>query len=175
MDPTNSSTLRTRTITWQDPTIALKARRAQSGLSYLEQVVAGVYPAPPIAHVMDLRLAEVARGRVVFETTPAEFHYNPLGSVHGGLAATLLDSAMGCAVHTCLEAGDLYTTIEIKLNYLKPLTIETGPVRGIATIVHISRTIGLAEARVLDRHDAIYAFATSTCLIRRADASKNRD
>ena len=171
MDTTNPSTLRTRTVSWQDPSIPLKARRTQSGLSYLQQVIAGIYPAPPIAHLMDLRLAEVERGRVVFETTPAEFHYNPLGSAHGGLAATLLDSAMGCAVHTCLEAGDLYTTIELKLNYLKPLTIDTGLVRGIATIVHVSRTIALAESRLLDRHDAIYAFATSTCVIRRAAGS----
>ena len=133
MDTTSSPGLRTRTITWHDPSVPLKARRTESGLSYLKHVVAGEYPAPPIAHLMDLKLTEVDRGRAVFETTPAEFHYNPLGMVHGGLAATLLDSAMGCAVHTCLEVGDIYTTLELKLNYLKPMTLDTGPVRGIAT------------------------------------------
>ena len=175
MDTTTSSTLRTRTVTWQDPAIALQARRNESGLTYLKNVVAGLYPGAPIASLMDLRLAEVERGRAVFETTPAECHYNPMGTVHGGLAATLLDSATGCAVHSCLEAGDLYTTIELKLNYLRPMTIETGPVRGIATIVHISRTIGLAEARVVDRDDAIYAFATATCLIRRGEPKSGQD
>jgi uncharacterized protein (TIGR00369 family) len=174
MDTIPSSAPRSRTVNWHDPAIPLKARRTESGLSYLRNVIAGVYPAPPIAHLMDMRLAEVERGRVVFETTPAEFHYNPLGIVHGGLAATLLDSAMGCAVHTCLEAGDLYTTLELKLNYLKPMTLDTGLVRGIATIVHISRTIALAEARALDRHDVIYAHGTSTCLIRRAEPKTAR-
>lgn len=174
MDTPVSSPLRSRTVNWPDPAASLKARRSESGLSYLRNVLAGSYPGPPIAHLMDVRLTEVDRGRVVFETTPAEFHYNPLGVVHGGLAATLLDSAMGCAVHSHLEAGDLYTTLELKVNYLKPMTLDTGLVRGIATIVHISRTIALAEARAVDVNDVIYAYATSTCLIRRADAKAAR-
>jgi uncharacterized protein (TIGR00369 family) len=166
---TSSQPSRTRTFTWDDPMPALKALGSEPGLVYLQQVVAGVHPAPPIAHLMNLRLASVERGRVVFETTPAEYHYNPLGIVHGGLAATLLDSAMGCAVHSCLDGGDRYTTLELKINYLKALTLETGPVRGIATIVHISRSVALAEARVVDRDDTIYAHATSTCLIKRRE------
>jgi uncharacterized protein (TIGR00369 family) len=166
---TPSPTTRTRTITWQDPKPALEALRTESGLSYLKQVVAGVYPAPPIAHLMNLRLVEVDRARVVFETTPEEYHYNPLGIVHGGLAATLLDSAMGCAVATCLEAGDRYTTLELKVNYLKPLTLDTGPVRGVATIISVSRTVALAEARLTDSDGTIYAHATSICLIKRAE------
>jgi len=144
--------------------------RTENGLSYLKQALAGVHPAPPIAHLMNLRLLEAERGRVVFGTTPEEYHYNPLGMVHGGLAATLLDSAMGCCVHTLLEAGDRYTTLELKVNYLKPLTLETGPVRGIATLVNISRTVALVEARLVDAADALYAHATSICLIKRAEA-----
>jgi uncharacterized protein (TIGR00369 family) len=160
---------RTRTITWNDPKTPLEAMRTMPGLTYLKEVVAGLHPAPPIAQLMNLRLVEVDRGRAVFETTPAEYHYNPLGIVHGGLAATLLDSAMGCSVHTCLEAGDRYTTLELKVTFLKPLTLETGPVRAVATIVSVSRTVALAEARLLDRDDTIYAHATSTCLIKRAE------
>jgi uncharacterized protein (TIGR00369 family) len=159
---------RTRTISWDDPTPALAAMRTQPGLSYLQQVLAGAYPAPPIARLMNLRLVEVERGRAVFETTPEEYHYNPLGIVHGGLPATILDSAMGVSVHSCLNAGDRYTTIELKVSYMKAMTTETGPVRGIATIINVTRTVALAEARVIDRDGTIYAHATSTCLIKRA-------
>jgi uncharacterized protein (TIGR00369 family) len=167
--PPSAASTRTRTFSWADPQAALAAMRIQPGLAYLQQVVAGAYPAPPIAHLMDLRLVEVERGRVVFVATPAEYHYNPLGIVHGGLAATLMDSAMGCSVHSCLDAGDRYTTIELKVNYLKAMTLETGTVRAIATIVHISRTIALSEARLVDAGDTIYAHGTSTCLIKRAE------
>jgi uncharacterized protein (TIGR00369 family) len=159
---------RTRTISWDDPTPALAAMRTQPGLSYLQQVLAGAYPAPPIARLMNLRLVEVERGRAVFETTPEEYHYNPLGIVHGGLPATILDSAMGVSVHSCLNAGDRYTTIELKVNFVKALTLATGPVRAIATIVNISRTVAVAEARLVDRDGTLYAHGTSTCLIKRA-------
>jgi uncharacterized protein (TIGR00369 family) len=160
---------RSRTITWHDPAAALGAMRREPGLQYLQKVLAGEYPAPPIGRLMNLTLAEVERGRVVFEATPAEYHYNPLGTVHGGFAATLLDSAMGCAVHSCLDGGDRYTTIELKVNYLKPVTLDTGPVRAVATIVHTGRTLAVAEARVVDRDHALYAHATSTVLIKRAE------
>jgi uncharacterized protein (TIGR00369 family) len=155
-------------VTWDDPAEALAAKRSEAGLTYLQQVVAGVYPAPPMGRLMNLRLTEIERGRAVFETIPEEYHYNPLGIVHGGLAATLLDSAMGCCVHSCLNAGDRYTTIELKVSYMKAMTTETGPVRGIATIINVTRTVALAEARVIDRDGTIYAHATSTCLIKRA-------
>jgi uncharacterized protein (TIGR00369 family) len=168
MDSSSSSAPRTRTVTWDDPSVALAAKGRESGLTYLQQVVAGVYPPPPIGRLMNLRLTEIERGRAVFETTPEEYHYNPLGIVHGGLAATLLDSAMGCCVHSCLNAGDRYTTIELKVSYMKAMTTETGPVRGIATIINVTRTVALAEARVIDRDGTIYAHATSTCLIKRA-------
>ncbi len=143
-----------------------------SGLDVLRQVIGGQLPQPPMAHLMDIRLVEVANGRTVFESTPGEFHYNPLGTVHGGFGATLLDSAMGCAVHSTLEAGDAYTTLELKINFLRPLTHATGLVRGIGTIVHAGRTTALAEGRIEDAGGKLYAFATSTCLIRR---KKGRD
>jgi len=159
---------RSRTFTWEDPQVVLANLRSLSGLEFLKRVASGELPPPPMGALMNIRLTEVDRGRVVFEGTPAEYHYNPLGTIHGGMAATLLDSAMGCCVNSCLEAGDLYTTLELKVNYLRPITLQTGPVRAIATIVHIGRTTALADGRVVDANEAIYAYASSTCLLRRA-------
>lgn len=138
------------------------------GLESLQRVIAGELPPPPMAQLMDIRLIEVARGRAVFVSTPSGFHYNPLGVVHGGFAATLLDSAMGCAVHTTLEAGDLYTTIEFKINFLRPLTMTMGEVRGVGTVISAGRSTALAEGRLEGPDGKLYGFATCTCLIRRA-------
>ena len=121
-----------------------------------------------MANTMDIRLIEVSRGRAVFASTPAEFHYNPIGVAHGGYAMTLLDSAMGCAVHSTLEAGDIYTTIEFKINFLRPMTVLTGDVRGVGTVLNSSRTTALAEGRLEGPDGKLYGFATCTCLIRRA-------
>lgn len=141
---------------------------ALSGLELLQRAMAGEFPPPPIAKLMDIRLTEIARGRAVFTGTPQEFHYNPLGTVHGGYGATLLDSAMGCAVHGTLDAGDIYTTLEFKINFLRALTLDTGRVRGIGTVIHETRTTALAEGRIEDGEGKLYAFATTTCVIRRA-------
>ena len=139
-----------------------------SGLELLQRAIAGEFPPPPIAMLMDIRLTEIARGRAIFTGTPQEFHYNPLGSVHGGYGATLLDSAMGCAVHSTLDPGDIYTTLEFKINFLRALTHETGPVRGMGTVINETRTTALAEGRIEDGEGKLYAFATTTCVIRRA-------
>lgn len=139
-----------------------------AGLELLQRAIAGEFPPPPIAKLMDIRLTEVARGRAIFMGTPQEFHYNPLGTVHGGYGATLLDSAMGCAVHSTLSAGDIYTTLEFKINFLRALTHDTGPVRGIGTVINETRTTALAEGRIEDAAGKLYAFATTTCLIKRA-------
>jgi len=138
------------------------------GLELLQRAIAGEFPPPPIAKLMDIRLTEIARGRAIFTGTPQEFHYNPLGSVHGGYGATLLDSAMGCAVHSTLNPGDIYTTLELKINFLRALTHETGAVRGIGTVINETRTTALAEGRIEDGEGKLYAFATTTCVIRRA-------
>jgi uncharacterized protein (TIGR00369 family) len=159
---------RTRVVEWQDPRAALDLRYRMNGLEYLQGVVDGRIPAPPIARLMDIRLVEVERGRAVFEMTPDESHYNPLGMVHGGVAATILDSAMGCSLHSWLEPDDRYTTIEMKVNYLKAMTTATGRVRGIGTIVHVGRTTALSEGRLVGEDDTLYAHATSTLLIKRA-------
>lgn len=159
---------RSRTITWEDPQTIVAAARGKTGLETLRDVIAGRLPAPPMGRLMNIRLTVANRGEVVFEAVPEEYHYNPMGIVHGGMAATILDSALGCCVYTCVDLGDVWTTLDIKVNYLKAMTVDTGLVRALATIVHIGRTVALAEARLVDADDVIYAHATSTCLIKRA-------
>ena len=139
-----------------------------SGLELLQRAIAGEYPPPPIAKLMDIRLTHIEKGKAIFTGTPQEFHYNPLGSVHGGYGATLLDSAMGCAVHSTLDPGDIYTTLEFKINFMRALTHETGLVQGIGTVVTATRTTAVAEGKIVDGEGRIYAFATTTCVIRRA-------
>ena len=127
---------RTRTITWEDPVEALEAAEGLSGLEYLKAIADGRVPPPPIAALMDLGPVEVEEGRALFSAMPAEYHYNPIGLVHGGLAMTLLDSAMGCAVQTILPVGAGYTTLEIKVNFARPITRDTGRVLCEGKIVH---------------------------------------
>ena len=112
--------------------------------------IAGELPPPPMAKLMDIRLTQIEKGKAIFTGTPQEFHYNPLGSVHGGYGATLLDSAMGCAVHSTLDPGDIYTTLEFKINFMRALTHETGEVRGIGTVINATRTTAVAEGRIED-------------------------
>ena len=158
---------RTRTITWQDPKALAAAGRALSGLEYLQKIVAGELPRPPIGELMDFQIVEVSEGRAVFVVEPAEYHYNPIGVVHGGLAATLLDSAMGCAVHSMLPKGAAYTTLEIKVNYIRAMTNGTGPVRCEAKVIHVGGRTATAEGRVVDESGTLYAHGTTTCIILR--------
>jgi uncharacterized protein (TIGR00369 family) len=158
---------RTRTITWEDPRALAEAGQGLSGLEYLQKIVAGELPRPPIGALMDFALAELSEGRAVFTVEPAEYHYNPIGVVHGGVAATLLDSAMGCAVHTTLPAGAGYTTLEIKVNYVRPMTAETGLVRCEAQVVYTGGRTATAEGKIVDESGKLYAHATTTCIIFR--------
>ena len=167
MTDTAAATARTRTIEWDDPMIGARRGMELSGLEYMRAIVAGEIPRPPIAWSLDFLLAEVEEGRAVFTLTPSEFHYNPIGVVHGGVAATLLDSAMGCAVHSLLPAGTGYTTLELKVNYLRPMTRDTGPVRAEGKVLHAGSRTALAEARLVDAAGKLLAHATSTCLILR--------
>jgi uncharacterized protein (TIGR00369 family) len=159
---------RTRTISWEDPRALAEAGRGLSGLEYLRQIVAGALPRPPIGVLMNFNITELSEGRAVFTVEPAEYHYNPIGVVHGGLAATLLDSAMGCAVHSTLPAGGGYTTLEIKVNYVRPMTAETGRVRCEAKVIHVGGRTASAEGRVVDESGKLYAHGTTTCMIFRS-------
>ena len=167
MSEANDNGGRTRTVSWEDPKALAEAARGLTGLEFLRKVVSGELPRPPISALMNFGLAELEEGRAVFTVEPAEYHYNPIGVVHGGLAATLLDSAMGCAVHSTLPAGAGYTTLEIKVNYVRPMTSETGPVRCEAQVIHVGGRVATAEGRVLDAGGKLYAHATTTCIIFR--------
>src|SRR5262249_5389691 len=124
-------------------------------------------PPPPLAALMNFNIVELSEGYAVFAVEPAEYHYNPLGVVHGGLAATLLDSAMGCAVHSTLPLGSGYTTLELKVNFIRAMTSEPGRVRAEAKVVHVGARTATAEGRVVDEAGKLYAHATTTCLILR--------
>lgn len=161
---------RTRTITWDDPHAAAEAGRGLSGMEYLHKIIAGELPRPPMGALMNFSIVELGEGRAVFGAEPAEYHYNLIGTVHGGLAAALLDSAMGCAVHTLLPAGAGYTTLELKVNYIRPMTKDTGPVYCEGRIVHAGARTATAEGRVTDARGNLYAHATTTCLVFRPGA-----
>jgi len=154
-----------RTYTWEDPLAALAQAAELSGLEVMRRMAAGEFPQPPIAQTLGFRLVEAEYGRAVFECEPAEFHYNPIGTVHAGLASTLLDSAMGCAFVTTLDAGVGWTTLELKANFTRPLTADTGLVRCVGTVVHPGRTVATTEARIEDADGRLYAHGTSTILV----------
>ena len=158
---------RTRTITWEDPMLAAEAGRTMSGLEALRAGLDGRLPPPPIAVLMGFQITEVSEGRAVFTAVPAEYHYNPIGVVHGGLAATLLDSAMGCAVQSTLPAGAGYTTLDINVNFVRPLTRDTGVVTCEGTVIYLGGRMATAQARLTDADGTLYAHGTTTCLIMR--------
>lgn len=139
--------------------------RTTSGLDLLRGIVAGRLPGPPIAALMGFALVEAEDGRAVFAGTPCFDHYNPLGTVHGGWIGTLLDSCMGCAVHTTLPAGRGYTTLEFKVTFIRAVRDSTGPVRAVGTILNVGRTAGTAEGRLIDASGRLLAHGTTTCLV----------
>lgn len=136
-----------------------------TGLQLLQRVVAGVYPAPSIAARMNFALVEVDEGRAVFRGLPGERHLNPLGGVHGGWAATIMDSALGCCIHATLGIGEAYSTAEMKINYTRPITPRTGIVSCEGKVVHRGRTLAVSEARLTDAQGRLLAFGTETCSI----------
>lgn len=162
------NTERTLTVSWEDPRTLAEAGRGLSGLEYLQKIAAGELPRPPISALMNFGLVELGEGHAVFSVEPAEYHYNPIGVVHGGLAATLLDSAMGCAVHSKLPAGAGYTTLEFKVNFVRAMTAETGRVRCEAKLIHLGGRTATAEGRVVGGDGKLYAHGTTTCLIFRS-------
>jgi len=156
---------RSLTIEWSDPAALANAGRTMAGIDFLRAIRDGKLPPPPIAQLMGFRLAEVEPGHAVFEITPGEQHYNPIGVVHGGVAMTLLDSAMGVCVHTRLPAGTGYTTLEAKTNLVRPITDKTGRLRAIGKVVHFGSRIATAEGRLEDAAGKLYAHATTTCIV----------
>jgi uncharacterized protein (TIGR00369 family) len=158
---------RTRTVSWEDPTVTIQTGKAMSGISFLKALQSGELPQPPFAILLGISISEVSEGRVVFSAEPDEYHYNPLGTVHGGVIATLLDSALGCTVQSMLPAGTSYTTLELKVNYLRPVTARMGTVYAEGKIIHVGGRIATAEGRLTDAAGKLYAHATTTCIIMR--------
>jgi len=153
----------------REPGLANPDRAAQlSGLALLQAMVAGELPDPPITRTLDFYLLEAERGRAVFQGLPKFGHYNPIGTAHGGWHATLLDSAMACAVHTLVEAGSGYTTLEFKIHCVRPLTDRTGPVRAEGKVVAAGRRTATAEGRRVDAEGRLYSHGTTTCMFLEA-------
>ncbi len=138
---------------------------ARTGLDFLQRLIDGHYPAPSIGLQMSFGLVEVGEGRALFKGLPTDRHLNPLGGVHGGWAATILDSALGCAVHTLLDKGEGYATAEFKVNLIRPITPRTGEVSCEGTVIHRGRTTAVSEARLTDAAGRLLAFGTETCSI----------
>lgn len=139
--------------------------RAMSGLDFLTAIMEGRLPTPPMAETLHFRLAKVEHGAVTFLGRPGPLFYNPIGTVHGGYAATLLDSCMACAVHSTLPVGTGYTTLEIKVNLVRPITEATGPVDAAGTVIHVGRTTATAEGRLTDGQGKLLAHGTTTCAV----------
>jgi uncharacterized protein (TIGR00369 family) len=157
---------RTRTVSWDDPFTAMRAAPGKTGLELLREIGDGHLPPPPIAVLMGFTGTLFEEGRAIFEGEPAEYLYNPIGVVHGGYAMTLLDSAMGCAVQSTLGAGERYTTLEVKTNFVRPITLDTGRVRSEGVVLHRGSTIATAEGKLTAIDSGkLLAHGTTTCLI----------
>jgi uncharacterized protein (TIGR00369 family) len=144
--------------------ILAEARRRLGGLEFFRRMIAGELPIPPLAALLGFRIVEVSEGRAVFAADPLPAFYNGLGSVHGGFAASLLDTALGGAVNTTMGPGRAYATVDLKITLIRALRREVGEVRCIATTIQTGARLATAEARILDAQDKIYAHATATCM-----------
>ncbi len=162
---------------WQEQEAAVRARLSRPGVARPEQVLgktglevfdaifSGELPYPPISETMDIIPLEMQHGRAVFQGRPQLRHYNPLGSVHGGWIATMLDSVVGCAVHSALPAGKAYTTAELKINYVRPVTEKVRLVRAEGNVIHIGNRMATADGKLVGPDGKLYAHASTTCFI----------
>jgi len=156
---------RKRTVEWQDPSDGARAALKMTGMEYLKSMWNGTLPFPPLLQTLDFEVLDSAPGNIIFRFQPEEFHYNPIGTVHGGVISAILDSAIGCSIHSLLPAGKGYTTLELKVNFLKAVTIKSGRMKTTAKVIHIGARTALAEAQLLDENEQIFAHAVSTCMI----------
>lgn len=160
-----SSDARTRTILWQDPVRFEEPIRKMSGIEFMRAFLTGDLPPPPFMQLLGIRVVSVEPSSVAFEFEPAEFMYSPLGNVHGGIVTVLLDTAMGCSFHTTLPAGTGYTTLELKVNFLRSVTAKAGTLRAEGHVIHAGSRIATLDARLLDRRQRLFAHATSTAMV----------
>jgi uncharacterized protein (TIGR00369 family) len=156
---------RSRTITWTDPAVTRQTATGQDGYERLRAIQRGELDPPPAARLLGMEIEDVQHGRTVFSLLADELHENPMGTMHGGVIAALVDTAMGCAVASNLSSDRGFTTLELKTNYLRPITTATGRIRAEGWVVHAGGRVVMTEARVTDDDGKLYAHATSTCLI----------
>jgi uncharacterized protein (TIGR00369 family) len=161
----DEETQRQRVVEWDDPLVTAAGVVGRSGLEFMRAMADGEIPAPPIVHTLGMRLESVSEGEAVFSLEPAEFHSNPIGSVHGGVYATLLDSAAGCAVQTRLPAGTGYTSLDLSVKFLGAIRVGSGTLRCTGRVLHLGRRTALAEARIEGADGRLLATATSSCLL----------
>jgi uncharacterized protein (TIGR00369 family) len=166
----NADPQRVRTVTWGDPGPTAARGREVPGFELLSAIGAGELPWPPVHQLLGFEGESFGEGRVCMSFLPAEYHYNPLGVVHGGVTTTILDSVMGCAVQSKLAAGEGYTTLDINVSFVRAVTIKTGRVRAVGEVIHLGRRVATAKAELLDLAGKLYAHATTTCLILRPEA-----
>jgi uncharacterized protein (TIGR00369 family) len=162
---TQTRSERSRTYSWTDPAEHAAMLGSRSGLELLRAMASGELPAPPVMHLIDMAGLEVEEGSVTVHLDPQEFHYNPLGTVHGGVLSTLLDTAAACSVHTTLPAGVGYTSLDLTVKFLRPVTVASGRITTRGAVLQRGRRTALAEARMTDAAGRLVAHATSSCLI----------
>ena len=162
---TQTRSERSRTYSWTDPAEHAAMMGSRSGLDLLRAMASGELPAPPVMHLIDMAGLEVEEGSVTVHLDPQEFHYNPLGTVHGGVLSTLLDTAAACSVHTTLPAGVGYTSLDLTVKFLRPVTVASGRITTRGAVLQRGRRTALAEARMTDAAGRLVAHATSSCLI----------
>ncbi len=159
---------RQRTYNWEDPTPTALAGIDQDGLAVLRAIRAGTLPMPPALKTLGIEPLDAQPGQVSFSLEPREFHLNPFGIVHGGVLTTMLDTAMGCAVHSLLPAAVGYLTSELNVRFLHPALLTAGPLVCTGEVVHQGKSTMTASARIDDAEGRVIAFAGATCLVRRA-------
>lgn len=155
---------RSRLVTWQDPIEMAKKMQSLTGVESLKMMIANK-TTPPISELLNFQLIDAQEGKALFSLQPEEYHYNPVGVVHGGLAASVLDSAMACAIHSLLPPETFCTTLELKVNYLRPITLKVGKLRCEAEVLHFGGRTAVAQGKVLDSNNKLYAHSTSTFMI----------
>ena len=165
MVSSDSTDNRSRTFCWEDPAISARAAQKMSGIEFLQAIQNGDLPAPPIAKMIGSELLEIEEGRALFGIQPDESHYNPIGTVHGGIASTILDSALACAIQSKLPTGQIYTTIQLNINLIRPITSETGYLHCEGKAIHVGRKLATAEARLTDANGKLYAHASTSCMV----------
>lgn len=154
-----------RTYRWADPTEIMAAAQGQSGLDLMRAMAEGRVPPPPVGSLIGVNGFTAEKGKVTMGFDPAEFHYNALGTVHGGVIATVVDMVLGSAVHSTLKAGQGFTTLTLELKYHRAVTAKSGRLTAIAEVVTRGREIVTAEAKLIDKNDRLFANATSTLMI----------